>query len=81
MTTACISMSNSFQNQATELANTNYSRKLIIQTSIIRTVDYMNTRVSIVARATLQYYIIMPLNLFTLHCSTNSDVFDDLNVF
>jgi len=32
--------------------------------SIIRTVDYMNPRISIVAREKVQTSIIMPLNLF-----------------
>jgi len=33
--------------------------------SIIQTVDYTNTRISIAARANAQNSIIMPLNLFT----------------
>ena len=44
-------------------ATGNYSRKSIIRTSIIRTVNYMNTQISIVARANTQKYITTPLNL------------------
>jgi len=41
------------------------SRKSIIRMSIIPKVDYMNTRISIVAHANIHKGLIWPLQLFT----------------
>ena len=47
------------------LMEVNTVEKSIIRMSIIQTVDYTNTTISIVACANVQKYTIMPLNLFT----------------